>query len=183
MIRIRTACPQDASACLAIYAPYVTHTSITFETEVPTEEAFTDRIHATLAQYPYLVAEDEGRIIGYCYASPFKSRAAYAWSAETSIYIHPDHQGRGVGRMLYEQLELLLIKQHVHTLNACITYPNPQSIAFHEKMGYTLCAHFHRSGFKHGAWRDIVWMEKQLSSETPPLPFLPFSRLTGGIIE
>lgn len=178
-MNIRTAVLEDAPELLGIYAPYVTDTSITFEYDVPTEKAFAERIGNTLKKYPYLTAEEDGVILGYTYASAFKSRAAYGWSAETSIYVRQDKKRRGVGSALYRALENLLLRQHVCNLYACITYPNPNSIAFHEHFGYKTTAHLHASGFKHGNWHDIVWMEKELSPHTvPPAPFLPFPELT-----
>ena len=179
MITLRTAKPEDASKLLAIYTPYVLNTAVTFELEVPTKEEFAARIQSTLCNFPYLVAEDQGEILGYAYASAFKSRAAYDWAVETSIYVRDGFHGRGLGRMLYTELERLLKKQHIYSLNACITYPNDESIRFHEKMGYTLCAHFHESGYKMGMWRDIVWMEKHLTRENPPQSVIPFGELKG----
>ena len=172
---IRTACPNDAASLLNIYAPYVTHTAITFEYEIPTVEEFENRICKTLTKYPYLVAEEDGTLIGYAYASTFKGRAAYDWSVETSIYVHEDFHHRGVGKALYEALEKALAAQHVCNLCACITYPNPASIAFHEQFGYHTVAHFHASGFKFDTWHDMIWMEKELCPHTiPPKPFLPY---------
>lgn len=182
MISLRIAKPEDASAFLQIYTPYVAHTAVTFELEVPSETEFAARIQNTLPRYPYLAAKKDGEIIGYAYASAFKSRAAYDWAVETSIYIKDGFHGMGVGKMLYQELERLLAKQHVHSLNACITYPNDESIRFHEKMGYTLCAHFHESGYKMGMWRDVVWMEKHLPQDTPPQSFIPFSHLKGDLL-
>lgn len=177
-MRIRIAEPGDAPSLAEIYAPYVTDTPITFEYEAPGSEEFASRVRETLEKYPYLVAEEEGSIRGYAYASPFKGRAAYDWSAETSIYLCREARGRGIGAALYRELEKLLRRQHVCNLCACITYPNPVSIAFHEKSGYRIVAHFNSAGFKLGAWHDIIWMEKELSPHTvPPLPFLPFPEL------
>ena len=192
---IRPASPEDAEALLSIYAPYVKHTAITFEYEVPSAEEFRKRIAHTLQHYPYLVAErginssapgskDEGNcsacteIAGYAYAGPLHARAAYAWSVETSIYISQDVRSSGVGSLLYQKLEEYLTAQHICNVCACITYPNPPSIAFHEKHGYKTVAHFHASGFKQGEWHDMIWMEKTLCPHTvPPLPFIPFPEL------
>ena len=139
---------------------------------------FAERIRHTLARYPYLVAEKSGIPIGYAYASAFKGRAAYNWSVETSIYISQDVRSSGVGCLLYQKLEEYLTAQHICNVCACITYPNPPSIAFHEKHGYKTVAHFHASGFKQGEWHDMIWMEKTLCPHTvPPLPFIPFPEL------
>nr|WP_318684515.1 GNAT family N-acetyltransferase [uncultured Acetatifactor sp.] len=179
MLQIRTAVPQDACELLKIYAPYVKDTMITFEYEVPSAEEFRERILRTLERYPYLVAEDTDGLLGFSFASPFKERAAYAWSAETSIYIRMECRRRGVGKALYTALENFLARQHVCNLCACISYPHPESIAFHESFGYHMAAHFTASGFKAGRWQDIVWMEKELSPhQVPPSPFIPFSALS-----
>lgn len=166
---IRMARESDAPALLAIYAPYVTDTGITFEYEVPSAEEFAGRIRRILTRYPYLVAESGGEPLGYAYASAFKERAAYDWSVETSIYLRQDRRGLGIGRQLYLQLEALLRRQHITNANACIAYPHPESIAFHERLGYRTVAHFTRCGYKLGVWYDMVWMEKLLS----PHPAVP----------
>ena len=178
MMNIRVAVPEDASELVKIYAPYVTDTVVTFEYEVPGTREFTGRIRETLKRYPYLVAEEACSILGFAYASPFKARAAYAWSVETSIYLYHGAKGKGIGTALYRKLEELLRRQNVCNLCACITYPNPESIGFHEKSGYRTVAHFNSAGFKMEAWHDIVWMEKELCPHNiPPMPFLPFPDL------
>lgn len=177
-MNIRTATPADAPLLLHIYAPYVENTTVTFEYEVPSVEDFADRIRRTLEKYPYLVAEEDDIILGYAYASTFKTRAAYAWSVETSIYIREDLGHRGIGTALYQALEKVLAIQNICNLCACITYPNPASISFHESFGYRIVAHFHASGFKQDAWSDMIWMEKRLCPHTvPPEPFIPFPEL------
>lgn len=177
-VQIRTASPSDAGELLAIYAPYVVNTPITFEYDIPTVQEFEDRMSAVLTQYPYLIAIQDGSILGYAYASAFKSRAAYSWCVETSIYVRMESQGRGLGHILYEELETILAKQHILNLNACIAYPNPASIAFHEKLGYQTIAHFSKCGYKLGHWYDMIWMEKLLGEhKESPEPFIPFSEL------
>lgn len=161
MVTIREACPDDAKELLAIYKPYVEKTAISFEYEVPSEEEFRSRITNTLKKYPYLLAVDEdGLILGYAYASAFKTRKAYDWSVETSIYIREGRHGEGIGKQLYEQLEHILRQQGILNMCACIAYPHPESERFHEKLGYQTVAHFHKSGFKFGEWYDMIWMEK-----------------------
>lgn len=174
-MKIRPVSLEDAEALVAIYAPYVEHTAVTFEYEVPSANEFCSRIKDTLEKYPYLVAEENGRILGYCYASSFHSRAAYSWSATPSIYVAEDCHRLGIGRALYEALEEILARQHICNLCACITYPNPDSIAFHTSFGYRTTAHFHQSGYKLGKWHDMIWMEKTLCPhQNPPLPFIPY---------
>lgn len=177
-LTVRTASPDDAPALLDIYAPYVENTMITFEYEVPSVEEFRARIRHTLTRYPYVVAEESDTIVGYAYASAFKKRAAYGWSAETSIYVRENARRRGIGKALYRVLEEYLARQHVCNLCACIVYPHPASEAFHAGFGYRTVAHFHDSGYKNGSWSDMIWMEKELCPHTnPPLPFIPFSQL------
>ncbi len=178
-ICIRMATEADAPALLAIYAPYVTDTGITFEYEVPSVEEFSGRIKRILSRYPYLVAEEGGRLLGYAYAASFKERAAYDWSVETTIYMDQRLRGRGIGQKLYLALEGLLRRQHILNANACIAYPNPGSIQFHERMGYQTVAHFTRCGYKLGVWYDMVWMEKLLSVHpAEPEPVLAIDRLS-----
>jgi phosphinothricin acetyltransferase len=182
---LRAATPADAPALLAIYAPYVKNTAVTFELEAPSAEEFAARIRRTLARYPYLVAEEDGRPAGYAYVSPFKVRAAYDWSVETSIYLRQGCRGKGLGRALYAELEELLRRQHILNLNACISHPrgadphlDDASEGFHAHLGYRRVAHFTQCGYKFGTWYDMVWMEKMLGAhEVPPLPVIPFPEL------
>lgn len=121
-VSLRVAVPEDAEKLVEIYAPYVRNTAITFEYEVPSVEEFRGRIENTLKRYPYLVAEMDGQIAGYAYASVFKPRAAYSWCVEVSIYLRGDRRGMGIGKMLYDRLEEILIKQGIRNLYACIAY-------------------------------------------------------------
>ena len=121
-ISIRMASVADAEELLAIYAPYVTDTAVTFVYEVPSLTEFSQVIHDTLQKYPYLVAVENNRIVGYTYASAFNSRAAYGWSVTTSIYLRQDYKRKGLGTKLYLALEEILKRQNVINLNACIAY-------------------------------------------------------------
>ena len=166
---IRTATSQDAEAILAIYAPYIEQTAITFEYDVPSVDEFRKRIENTLKKYPYLVGEEEGEIVGYAYAEVFKARAAYSRCVETSIYVKMDRHGKGIGKKLYERLEEELKQMGILNMNACITWldtPNQylthQSPEFHEHLGYKRAAHFHQCGYKFGLWFDMIWMEKMI---------------------
>ena len=154
---------------LKIYAPYVEQTSITFEYQVPDEAEFSRRIACILEKYPYLVAEEDSEILGYAYASAFQTRAAYGWSAETSIYVKMGLHHKGVGTALYRALENYLEQQNVCNLCACIAYPNPPSISFHERFGYTTVAHFHASGYKLEP--GTTWSGWKRSS--PHIPYRP----------
>ncbi len=164
---IRSANPEDAEALLGIYAYYVEKTAITFEYDLPSVEEFRKRIENTLKQYPYLLYEEEGRILGYAYAGPLKERAAYNRSVETSIYVDKEARKGGIGRKLYEALEEGLKEQKITNLYACIAYPieedpylDRNSIDFHEHMGYELIGRFHKCAWKFRTWYDMVWMEK-----------------------
>ena len=183
----RAATVDDAEAMLAIYEPYVEETAITFETVVPSPTDFRNRVAKTIARYPWILAEDvEEGIVGYAYAGPFKQRAAYDWSVETSIYLRRDLHGRGLGRRLYQELERILHAMGIRNLNACIActdrtddpFLSNGSVLFHEKLGYTLVGTFHNCGFKLGRWYDMVWMEKAIGAhDGAPEPVIPFSRL------
>lgn len=168
-IVIRKATADDTEALLAIYAPYVEQTAITFEYDVPTVDDFRSRILAISSRYPYLVAEQDGKVIGYAYAHEFQERAAYQWSVESSIYLDMNERHHGVGRKLYAELEQQLRQQGIRNMCACITYMDEpdeylplDSIHFHETMGFTRCAHFHKIGLKFNRWYDMIWMEKQI---------------------
>ncbi len=190
-VSLRVAAPSDAAALRAIYAPYVTNTAVTFEYEVPTEAEFAARIRRTLEMYPYLVAERGGEILGYAYAGPFKTRAAYAWSVETSIYVRGDQKRSGVGRTLYAGLEDILRMQNILNLNACIAAPaqpdaylTRDSIAFHTRLGYRLVGEFRQCGYKFGHWYNMVWMEKHLAEHpAQAAPVLPFPQIRVQAVE
>ena len=175
-LHIRMATPADAEELLTIYEPYVLKTAITFEYVVPTVEEFRERIVHTLTRFPYLAAVQDGRIVGYAYVSPFKSRAAYDWAVETPIYVDETCRGGGVGTRLYKALEDILRQQNILNLEACIAYPNPESIRFHEKYGYKTVAHFTKCGYKMGIWYDMIWMEKMLGGHPKePAPVIPIT--------
>lgn len=178
-ITIRIVRESDTEELLAIYAPYVSETAITFEYTVPTIEEFRDRIRKTLAKYPYLVAVQDAEILGYAYASEFKNRAAYDWAVETTIYVKQDSRKSGVGKKLYQALEEVLKQQHICNLYACIAYPNPGSIGFHEHLGYQTIGHFSKCGYKLETWYDMIWMEKMIAAHgIKPEPFIRIGDLT-----
>lgn len=172
---IRIAAEADLPACLEIYAPFVEHTTVTFEYTVPTMTEFTQRFRDITARFPWLVWEEDGRVLGYAYASAPYSRAAFAWTSEPSIYLAPQARGRGVGRRLYEALEKILAFQGFQVSYALITGENEASLAFHKACGYELKARYENCGFKFGRWLGLMWMEKRLKSvEIPssvPIPW------------
>jgi len=171
-MNIRLARPSDAATLLAIYAPYVENTAITFEYEVPTIEDFANRIEKTLEKYPYLVAEEDGLILGYAYASTYYARAAYDWAVELSVYVSQDARGKGVGSKLYDELEDLLDQMGYMHFLACISLPNEASLALHRKRGYQQVAHFPKIGYKFECWHDIVWLQKSLDKQAGPIKLL-----------
>lgn len=188
---LRVATPEDAAALLAVYAPYVTDTAISFEWQVPQLEEFRGRIRRTLQRYPYLAAVQGEEILGYAYTHPFVGRAAYDWGAETSIYLRRDCRHQGVGRALYTALEGISRAQHIHTLYACIGWPKQEdryltrnSAQFHAHLGFKLVGTFQNCGRKFDRWYDMIWMEKQLSPlPEPPDPVIPFPELAPEILE
>ena len=182
---ISVAAPEDAEKLLTIYAPYVKNTAVSFEYAVPTAEEFRQRIEKTLEKYPYIVAKWDGELIGYAYASMFKTRPAYGWAVETSIYVQRERRGEGIGRKLYEALEKALRMQNILNVNACIVYSENESeyltkdsMRFHEKMGYRLVGHFSKCGYKFDRWFDMIWMEKHLGEHTDtPESVKPFPEI------
>ena len=185
-IKIRMATPDDAEKILAVYAPYILETGITFEYEVPTVEAFRGRIENVLKKYPYLVAERNGEIIGYSYANPLGERAAFSRAAETVLYVKKDARGEKIGSRLYGTLEEILKKQNVTNICACIAYREHEdetlthaSPKFHAACGYKKIGHFTKCGYKFGRWYDLIWMEKFIGEhgENPP-EFVPVSKIS-----
>ena len=171
-MNIRLAKRSDAAALLAIYAPYVENTAITFEYEVPTIEDFANLIEKTLEKYHYLVAEEDGVVLGYAYASTYYARAAYDWAVELSVYVSQDARGKGVGSKLYDELEGLLDQMGYMHFLACISLPNEDSLAFHAKRGYQQVAHFPKIGYKFERWHDIVWLQKSLEKQAGSIKLL-----------
>ncbi len=164
---IRYATVDDAEALLEIYAYYVLKTAISFEYSVPSIEEFRCRIRETLKKYPYLVLEVQGSILGYAYAGPFKTREAYKYSVETTIYLKNGLQKNGFGRALIEQLENELRLMGYTNANACIAYTKHDdeyltnnSMQFHEHMNYRLVGRFNKCAYKFDRWYDMIWMEK-----------------------
>lgn len=168
---IRTAVAGDVPGMLAVYAPYVLRTCYTFEYEVPTVAEFTRRVTQTMEQCPWLVWEEDGKILGYAYGGQKFSREAYRWCAEISIYLAPQAQGRGVGKKLYAVLEQILFAQGYRVIYAVITSDNPGSIAFHERLGYRVAAEFSGCGYKFGRELGTVWMEKRSDFGEIPTEF------------
>ena len=160
MIRIAT--EKDVPEMLSIYTPYIVSTTYTFEYDVPSEAEFLQRFRDITQQFPWIVWEEDGRILGYAYGSAPFARAAYRWCAEDSVYLLPEAQGRGIGRKLCTVLEKIFIFQGYRQAYALITSENTRSLEFHRKMGYEIVAKFENSGYKFGRWLDVTWMKKEL---------------------
>lgn len=174
---IRFATTADTDGCLAVYAEYM-ETVITFETELPSHEAFAGRIRSYGAVYPWLVAEENGEILGYAYAHRAQERAAYGWNAELSIYLARRAAGRGLGTKLYGALLALLQKQGVRNVYGIVTLPNPASEALHRSFGFRTVGAYHRSGYKNGRWIDVGHFEKQIGSfDGAPEPLRPIGTI------
>lgn len=168
---IRAAVLKDIPAMLEIYAPFVEHTAVSFEYTVPTEAEFQKRFLEHTAVYPWLVWEEEGRVLGYAYAGRAFERAAYAWNAEISCYLAKSARGRGVGRKLYEKIEEILRKQGCRKAFAVVTSANEASVRFHEAIGFRKVAVYPEVGYKSGSWYDVIWLEKQLLPLDDPESF------------
>ncbi len=178
MIALRLATPADAKNILAIYAPYIENTSFTFETEVPSVNDFAERIRTYLLNWPWLVCEIDGIIAGYAYATRHRERTAYQWCAESSVYIHNDHQRARIARVLYTALFEILKKQGFRNVYAVINLPNDQSVAFHESCGFQYFATYEKVGYKLGKWKNVGWWRLILNEfgDEPAGP-IEFSRL------
>ena len=170
-MEIRSADPQrDAAACAAIYAPFVSDSPTSFEEVAPSAEDMARHIEEVSARYPWLVAEEAGRVIGYAYANAHRSRAAYRWAADLAIYLAEAHRGHGVGKRLCQQLLDQLAEQGVHVAVVGITLPNPASVALTEALGFEPVGVYRRIGYKAGAWRDVGWWQRELlpPGDQPP---------------
>jgi phosphinothricin acetyltransferase len=168
-VRLRAATPDDAAAIAEIYAPFVTASAVSFETDPPGAQAMRARIEAGGGLYPWLVAEGDGRILGYAYAAKFRDRPAYRFAVETSVYLHPDAAGRGFGRRLYEPLLAMLETQGFTQAIAAITLPNEASVRLHERLGFERAGTYRQVGWKLGTWHDVgLWQKALARAETPP---------------
>ncbi|WP_346621024.1 N-acetyltransferase family protein [Blastococcus montanus] len=165
---VRDATVDDAAACAAIYAPYVTDTAITFETEPPTVEQMAGRITAALRAHAWLVLEDDGRVVGYAYGGPYKERAAYRWSCEVSVYLEAGRRRGGGGRALYGALFERLAARGYRTVVTGMTLPNEPSEGLHRALGFEPIGTYRRIGWKHGQWRDVAWAQRTISTGDDP---------------
>lgn len=168
-MRLRAAAQGDAAAIADIYAPFVTGSAVSFETEPPDEAGMRARIEAGGELYPWLVAEEDGRLLGYAYAARFRERPAYRFVVETSVYLRADAAGRGLGRQLYEPLLAMLEARGFTQAIAAITLPNPASVRLHERLGFERAGTYRQVGWKLGAWHDVgLWQRGLAKAGTPP---------------
>lgn len=155
---VRPVTPDDAAAIATIYAPYVRDTAITFERDPPDADEMRRRIVETTARFPWLVAQADGDLAGYAYATGFRARAAYRWVVETTVYVAQGRHGRGIGRALYAPLLDRLRAQGFCAAIGAIALPNAGSVALHEAMGFVACGVYRKVGFKMGGWHDVgLW--------------------------
>ena len=177
---VRHADPErDAAACLAIYAPYVADTGVSFEDVPPSAQQFASHIAETSARYPWLVLEEAGAVVGYAYAAQHRARAAYRWAVDVGIYVDSARHGSGAGRALYEALLDLLRRQRLRSACAGITLPNDASIGLHRALGFVHVGTYRAIGWKAGGWRDVSWWQLQLApdGDAPPAEPLGPQRL------
>jgi len=166
MTAIRLANPSDADAIASIYRPYVETSRISFEEQAPDGAEIAARMCSPL--HPWLIAEENGRVLGYASSSPYHRRPAYRWTVETSIYLAPEAQGRGLGRKLLSTLIELLTRQGYVTAIAAIALPNPVSIALHERLGFVAAGTYCGVGFKLDEWTDVSLWQRDLAPRTAP---------------
>lgn len=175
---LRVAEESDAAAMLALYAPYVLETTVSSEYEPPALEVFIERMRSYTTKQPWLLCLADGEVVGYGYASPHRTRAAYQWSVETSIYVADGWHRHGIASAIYEALFELLTMQGYYNIYVGITSPNERSMKFHKSMGFIISGAYQESMYKFGQWRDVLWMGKSLRPhEGEPQPIVPFSEV------
>lgn len=167
-LNVRDASERDAEACAAIYAPYVTDTTISFETTPPSPPVMAARIATARRTHAWVVLERQGSVVGYAYGSPFKSRAAYRWSCEVSVYLERGQRRTGGGRALYHALFARLAARGFRTAVAGMTLPNDASLGLHRAMGFQPVGTYQRIGWKHGSWHDVAWVQLTLAAGLNP---------------
>ena len=177
-MKLRLATADDAAAIASIYAPYVTDSAVSFETDPPGEAEMRARIEAAGPLYPWLVACEDDRLLGYAYAGAFRARRAYRFTVETTVYLEDSAQGRGIGRTLYSALLPLLEAQGFTQAIAAITLPNDASVSLHEKLGFAQAGIYRDVGYKLGRWRSVGLWQRPLAplANTPeePRPFADY---------
>lgn len=160
---IRPATPDDATALASIYNPYITDTVITFEEEPVSPEEMAGRIRKVSKAYPWIVWEEEGQVLGYAYASSWRTRHAYRFAVETTVYVDLAHQRKGIGEKLYRELVVAMREHGFHSALGCLALPNEPSVGLHEKLGFIKVAHMKEAGWKFNRWVDVGFWEMMLS--------------------
>ncbi|HYI66572.1 MAG TPA: GNAT family N-acetyltransferase [Candidatus Limnocylindrales bacterium] len=176
---IRLADPErDAAAVADIYRPAVEGSIASFEAVAPDAAEMARRIRVTLERTPGLVAHAGESVVGYAYAGAHRERAGYRWSVDVSAYVHPEWQGRRVGRSLYDELLATLQRQRFVNVYAGIALPNPASVALHESIGMRRIGVYERVGWKAGAWLDVAWYGMRIAEPSePPAEPIPLPAL------
>lgn len=172
---IRTVKKTDYRELLNIYSPYVENTTVSFELKTPTTEEWTERLDGISSRFPFLVAEENGRILGYAYLSSFHGRAAYNPTCDLSVYCLEGQTGKGIGLKLYSEIEKLAVERGFYNIVSIITEENKGSVAFHEKIGFNVIGFFPRVAFKHNKWLGCYFMMKAIrdGNEAPDIKFKP----------
>lgn len=174
---IRLATIKDSNALLKIYSQYI-DTAITFECTLPTEQEFAERVASIIKDYPYLVCEENGQILGYAYAHRQMEREAYQWNAELSIYLDRSFTSKGLGSKLYCILIDILKLQGIKNVYGGVTVPNEKSKKLHLGLGFTSLGTYHNTGYKHNKWHDVEWFEKKIIEYTlEPKPVVSISKI------
>ncbi|AEV28110.1 sortase-like acyltransferase [Sphaerochaeta pleomorpha str. Grapes] len=181
---IRLVRDSDAQEILAIYAPYIKETAITFEYEIPSLSAFKHRIKEISTDYPYLVYLSDNKITGYAYAHRYRERMAYQWNAELSVYVHPLYLHQGIGKELYGTLIELVKLQNIKNVYGGVTIPNEGSEHLHTSFGFEKVGVYHKTGYKCGKWHDVMWYEKKIGPYSiEPKPFISITEIEKQTIE
>lgn len=168
----------DSVQVLEIYRPYIENTNITFEYTVPELSDWQKRIIDYKNQFPWLIAESNGEILGYAYAAKHRDRIAYSWCCESSVYLSDNAQGKGLAKILYQKLFEILKLQGYINVYAILTSPNPKSEKFHESFGFNDVGRFYKAGFKFDEWHNTRWMQLHLNEhKIPPGEIIPFSEI------
>jgi phosphinothricin acetyltransferase len=167
---VRDATLEDAAACAAIYAPYVTDTAVSFEAVPPSAGEMAGRMAASLANHAWLVGEAGGEVVGYAYGGPFRTREAYRWSCETSVYLRVGLRRTGLGRLLYTELLDRLAARGYRRVIAGITLPNGASVGLHRAMGFEPAGVYRGVGFKQGRWHDVAQLQRSLGPHDEDAP-------------
>ena len=179
-ISIRLASVADAAQICEIYRPIVRGTAISFEQAVPDVQEIAARITQTLEQYPWLVCDINRRVAGYAYGSSFRSRHAYQWTVETTVYVHSDYQRRGIARALYTSLVAILRQQGYCNAVGVIALPNDASVRVHEAIGFRKIGVFENMGYKLNEWHDTGWWQLELrpmpAQPQPPRPVMDLAQ-------